>query len=370
MFSSDEFLRHYAKYASLPDGMGNAQDFVREPVVAEVMTRHWLEIVDYKERLWETANLPDNPPYPRALVPSSTFFSQVVDGGHIAPPPHYWFHLIYAYMLEQTRIYEIFQEVISGFIHGEKLGIASPQSMRWLRTTEALFYRQQLAHDHVAPTTLTSDTRADGRAIRRNSYFRMFGMDLTHGTPDNKPYPYEKPEKANRDFVDTLVALLKELWTSIVYKVPSGANPTDEGAIRDLTQRLMVMLTDRRVNGTLKAEELSSVATMDWLRLAISTNSFVVTDLRADAGSESERLTKIGERVGVAAHAKTEDFLELAADLSQLLQGIEDRTYVDRESIQNFMGDKLERVINNWSSATGTNLKVRAPGSRQSSQAA
>jgi hypothetical protein len=34
-----------------------------------------------------------------------------------------WDHLIYAYMIENTRIYEIFRRVLLEFLHGEKLGV-------------------------------------------------------------------------------------------------------------------------------------------------------------------------------------------------------------------------------------------------------
>ena len=56
--------------------------------------------------------------------------------------PDLWDHLIYAYMIENTRIYDIFRRVAHEFLHGEKLGVpGSAQSLRWLRTTEELFYR-------------------------------------------------------------------------------------------------------------------------------------------------------------------------------------------------------------------------------------
>ena len=53
-----------------------------------------------------------------------------------------WDHLIYAYMIENTRIYEIMGRVIYEFLHGEKLGApTSPATQLWLRSTEELFYR-------------------------------------------------------------------------------------------------------------------------------------------------------------------------------------------------------------------------------------
>src|SRR5574341_2193510 len=51
-------------------------------------------------------------------------------------------HLIYAYMIENTRIYEIFEKVVFEYLHGEKLGFPITQgSYNWLRATEEIFYR-------------------------------------------------------------------------------------------------------------------------------------------------------------------------------------------------------------------------------------
>ena len=44
-----------------------------------------------------------------------------------------WDHLIYAYMIENTRIYEVFSRVVEEYMHGEKLGVPSEESQRWLR---------------------------------------------------------------------------------------------------------------------------------------------------------------------------------------------------------------------------------------------
>ena len=39
--------------------------------------------------------------------------------------PSLWHHLIYAYIIEQTRAYEIFERVLFEFLHGEVLEVAS-----------------------------------------------------------------------------------------------------------------------------------------------------------------------------------------------------------------------------------------------------
>src|SRR5262249_12129051 len=52
-----------------------------------------------------------------------------------------WQHLIYAYMIENTRVLEVFRRIADAFLHGERLGVLRPISQRWLWTTEELFLR-------------------------------------------------------------------------------------------------------------------------------------------------------------------------------------------------------------------------------------
>jgi hypothetical protein len=50
-------------------------------------------------------------------------------------------HLIYAYMIENTRIVPIMRRVIFELLHGEKFGTPRPATHEWLRTTEQAFFR-------------------------------------------------------------------------------------------------------------------------------------------------------------------------------------------------------------------------------------
>jgi hypothetical protein len=52
-----------------------------------------------------------------------------------------WDHLIYAYLIENTRLLPIFFRVVTEFLHGERLEVPSLATQQWLRTTEALFMR-------------------------------------------------------------------------------------------------------------------------------------------------------------------------------------------------------------------------------------
>src|SRR5215208_8323438 len=153
-------------------------------------------------------------------------------------------HLIYAYMIENTRIYEIFRRVLFEYLHGERLETPSEETQRWLRTTEELFYRDT---PPFFAFQLTRYIRPDIRASRRNAYYRLFGMDLNHGTDNGSLYPYERAAASNRDFVPTFEAFLREVWRGIINaRNQIGPNTTDDAAIADLAGRLSHMLKDRR----------------------------------------------------------------------------------------------------------------------------
>lgn len=372
MFSTDEFLVQYGRargyeipQVEQPDPPKPMKPQItadmRRAVGNDVLLSSPADLAAYLQRLCQRATgvataLPGSTP--SGILPASSrepAFAVAVAATQI-PKSYRCLHLIYAYLIENTRIYELFGRVIDGFVHGERFGVAKAGSLQWLKTTEAMFYRQTSAHDHQSALALTSDLRNDGRAIRRNAYFRMFGMDLNHGTDSNQPYPYQKPKVSNTAFVQTLESLLRELWIAFIHQATDGTNPTDDGAVQNYARQLREMLNNRRLNGTLSIEELSAIATLDWLRLTISINSPIVEDLRAEATSEAERLQKIAERVGLPHHGKSEDYFELAGPMAGFLLQIEDGTLTDVASFLG-LGQQLQTIITHWSSATGKVLK-------------
>jgi hypothetical protein len=269
-----------------------------------------------------------------------------------------WAHLIYAYLVENTRVFEVFTKVLREFIHGEKLGHPNLKgTQNWLRITEELFFK-----DHpFAILSLASSLRPDNGAARRNAYYRMFGMDLNHGKEDNQPYPYMKAQAANQDFVAVFQKFLYEVWQGIKYrKVEIGAKETNNTAIINLALRMRDMFHARRRGGNLGREEFVYVTTMSWFHLALETESEIVTELRAQAPSPHERLTKIGEKVGAPVHQMAENYFRLAEPTSRILLFIEDQpddlkaeTFYDIPGIRN----DIEEIITHWSTATGQDLK-------------
>lgn len=351
--------------------------------------RHPAEIVAYMEAFWD---LRPQPPAtagdPRLGHPDHLSDEQTLFRGH-SPLPRdevlvgldpltrlpakdgrgilRWDHLIYAYMIENTRIYEIFRRVLHEYRHGEKLGTPlNAGAQNWLRATEQLFYSD------AAPfliTNVESHIRADLRANRRNAYQRMFGMDLNHGADDGKPYSYIKAEAANSEFVATFEEFLREVWVGITYvTATSSSNPTDDSKIAELAEKLHDMLQSRRLGGNLAREEFAFVAMMSWLHLTLEFNdSPIVLSLRADAIGVENRLFKIAERVGLPAHGLSKSFFDIADPMSRLLIQIElgayntaaaaralyDRTVTDSPE------PDLRSIITHWTAITGRDVKAR-----------
>jgi hypothetical protein len=274
-----------------------------------------------------------------------------------------WDHLIYAYLIENTRIYDIFRKVIHEYRHGEKLGVPIAGAQHWLRNTEELFFRD------AAPFSIysvSSYIRPDSGASRRNAYYRMFGMDLNHGMDKEQPYPYIKPDVANREFVSTWEEFLREVWVGISNrKNESGSNPTDDAAIADLARRLHNMLRTRRINGNLSREEFWFVSMMSWFHLTVEFDFPIITSLRAEGSSEEERLKKIAERVNLPAHGKSYYFFLLADRMSWILTQIEMGTYNNAAAAEALYRDNspvestMREIISYWSQATGRNMKEK-----------
>jgi hypothetical protein len=239
-------------------------------------------------------------------------------------------HLIYAYMIENTRITEVFRRVLDNFLHGERLSVLSAASQRWLWTTEELFFRDPPS---FSVATQTSSVRPDARATRANAYQRLFGMTLNPTGDIPKP-AFAIAEHANVDFVIILDELLHEIWQGRSnYANQVGARPTDDAKIAQLCHRLGDMLRSRRTNGTMSREEYWAVSTMSWFHATVLESTHdLVRDLKAEAPSPEEVLFKIAQRVGYPAHGLSKSYFEVAEPLSRLLTAIETGIYSDAQA--------------------------------------
>jgi len=280
-------------------------------------------------------------------------------------PPAVWRHLVYAYMLENTRMVDIFRRVVFEWVHGERLPKPSLATQQWIQTTEQLFFSEPWGYSARA---VTSRIRPDSAAVRRNAYYRLLGMDLNHGADDGRSYPYVKADAANRDFAALFEALLTEVWKGYANQFNFiGANETDDNAIMTLVRRLQEMLMARRFQGTLSREEFDADALLSWLHLTVMFDTAIVRDLSAEATGQADRLRIIGDRVGLPAHARCDSYFQLAIPMSAVLTAIQIGAVALASDLYATTGPltaQMLEIITHWSIATGRNMKdptVRQP---------
>jgi hypothetical protein len=340
-----------------------------------VLQADQVDLVLYMEQVWASANA-WNSTIPPSGKARTALFKMGAFAGYEPAPGFAWDHLMYAYILENTRIVQIMQRVVREFRRGESLGFPSIDTQRWLDVTETLVYG---AGYPFAAWLSTSRVRPDPEAVRRNAYWRMFGMDLAFGTETNAPFAYDKAAAANVSFVRLFEELLYEVWQAIMNaKNVSGVNSADQDRIFAITEELKFILSSRRQSAQLAREELAATTALSWLYFSLGTNTSVVEDLRATATDPSDRLRLIGAKVGIPAHSKSSSLMSMADDLSLLLRTIElgvitgpEFAYIlytdgtipgTADAFGNgvkMLGSTSRRIITEWSAATGRDLKTR-----------
>jgi hypothetical protein len=291
-------------------------------------------------------------------------------GGLVQPTN--WDHLIYAYLIENTRIFDIFARLLETYAFSEQLETPSPAAQNFWRNTEYLIYGDGI------PSMIwntTSRARRDEIANRQTVYHWMFGIDLAHAAELAREHPYRKPNASNRDFFPTFEGFGSQVWGGIMNaKNLTGANPTDPVAIATAARRLYDMMATRRINGNLSREEFRAVAIMSWLHLAVSYDSPAVVDLKATASSPEQRLAKLADRVGLTAHSKAKPLFDLAQPFSFLMQSIEFGAFNDAAGAallyniippNNVAELNAEVVIDQYSLATDRDLKASSVLERQ-----
>lgn len=336
----------------------------------QVFALHPMQLSRFLEEVWTSRPPVGTLPSATGLqVPGVLAPVEATSGVALPALPAIWEHLIYAYMVENTRTYEIFRRVLEEYLYGERLGTPSDDTQTWLRTTEQLFYGPDPPLQIFA---LTSFVRPDIRAARRNAYFRMFGMDLNHGTDDNRPYPYPRAAASNTNFVSVFEGLLREVWRGIEnFRNTSGPADTDDTAIANYARELQDMLRVRRTGGNLAREELLHSSAMSWFHLTLSFDSAIVGDLEANANSPEERLLRVGQRVGLPAHSRSGQYFRLAENMAFILRNVELGQFSTPGTAQTLyipappapfpahVANAMQEIVRDWSLATGREMKTR-----------
>jgi hypothetical protein len=306
------------------------------------------------------------------------------------------YHLIYSYLVENTRIVQIMERLIYLYLHDEVLGIASSsnpvhqQAFQWIENTENLFFKTL---SNTSYRNISGNLHPNAEASRRNTYYRVFGMDLAFGEPTGgigTDYTYYKAKTSNKEFIILVEQFLAEIWQAYMNaQNTSGANSTDYQRIVDMATKLREMLMARRgATGTislqnyrfmnLSKEEFSSVGFMSWLFFIVSYDSPLVIFLGCQANTSSERLYNIGKKVGIESHKRAQSLFDMAGPMATVLRQIEFGTFELSSPVlwirrtiesQTPAGSLLATpeqsaalidlltIINNWEKATNHRIK-------------
>ena len=97
-----------------------------------------------------------------------------------------WHHLIYAYLLENTGMFEIFAEVVRRATSGETLEISGQPAVQWVRNTEELFFRDPPL---FSVGSITSHIRPDERVRPPQRLL----ADVRHGPLPRHPAAVGRP---------------------------------------------------------------------------------------------------------------------------------------------------------------------------------
>lgn len=336
------------------------------------ITRHWFDI---DNRASYTTNGVVRPP---ATPASGTVLCSFAN--------YRPYHLIYAYLLENTRIVQIFERLVEKYITDESLGIATDSSVvAWIRNIEKLIYRDMNFYSGSQDQSRMSNDEAR----RRNAYWRMFGMDLAFGdiAGHSGSGSYVKAKYANQEFVPLFERYIAEIWQGhINARNTAGMNTADINILVELAIQLRELIHARRGNvasmsyahQNLSREEYHAVLVNSWLTFIITYDSPVVQFLNCQSSTIGERLLKIGTKVGIPAHVKCQSLFEMAGAMSAILTAIEFGGVLDNpvqvrtmlysltpppppaaqpnQMHVDFMNHFLS-VINNWEKATGHNIK-------------
>jgi hypothetical protein len=310
---------------------------------------------------------------PSGINPANPLAYTNAPGPVAAAPnsPVVWHHLIYAYLLENTGAVEIFTEVLRRAARGETLEVDSLEAVRWLRSTEDLFFRDAPL---FASGIVTSQLRPEARTVRRNAYWRMFGMDLAHplgvaAAGGHNDWKQHTGSGVNTSFRTQWAELLRQIWLGIENRNNQvGANATDDAYLRLLVDSLRDMMNMRRRAGALAREEFASVALLSWLELTLQSNTPIVAALNAQASSPADRLTIIAHRVGMKPAPRSRELFELAELMSLMLRLIELGAFSSAANVELFYNPTtsvyrtVNRIIDLWQSATNERVKERPAG--------
>lgn len=339
-------------------------------VIEEAIRKHWVDI---------NGNILTN----GVLAPATGKFDYTLSGTTVSNfAASSTYHMFYAFLVENTRIVEIFEKVIEKYVYDEELGVAPPDVRQLLLNTESLFFKE----GGCRADNIKSAIRPDVQKNRRNAYYRLFGTDLAFGEKGSaQAASFYKPKASNQEFVMLFERYLAEVYNAYRHSRATCCHSVDLNNLRELAIEIRELFECRRgdrpggslnqyASTNLAIEEYSTVVMMSWFTFLLTANTPIVNFLGCQSSSIGDRLHKIGEKVGIQAHTYSQAFFEMAGPAANVLALIETGTYLENFGTIQTMITSLNTaappspdselmnsfliLINAWEKATGHKLKA------------
>lgn len=278
-----------------------------------------------------------------------------------------WDHLIYAYIIESTQLYRIFQKLMDNYARGDFEINLDQAALQWLHNTESLWFCDPPVYSTF---NVVSRLRTDIGATRRNAYYRMFGFTLPgDATADGASYPFYQPKASNANYRRNFERFCEETWIGVENDAnTSGKKPTDDESIAFHAFEMQKNFASQRNNGDITKQEFYFVSMLSWFHLALEYNSPVIRAFGINEESPAQRLFALANIVGIPANGLSENLFRLADPMSLILTQIETGIYnsaanvgvlYDTDASNNAVSNVMRRIIFNYSQVTGRDLKVR-----------
>jgi hypothetical protein len=333
-------------------------------LAANVLSEHPALIIERAEFCWEDVRaivgnaVVRNPATAMPNVPLP-----VLGRGQVrrpGPQPDSWDHLIYAFLIENTGIFDILRKAAELYKSSAQLPPARPLAKQFWFMVENVVFSPPATICVLRTAIKSSDETEQRHALYRDT----FGLELDR----TEPGPHGRaqgPRETSSEFVRALETFLHEAWRGIVQqRSATGVRDINYRKLAISASALHDYMIARRERTDLTLEEFRAVAIMSLLHTALSFNSAVVTALGADAFNCAERLAFIGKLCGIAAHPRANSLFEISRPLSGLLRFVEAGAFSTVPGAQNLcriqgFQDLVETVVGLYPEAMGRGLARR-----------
>jgi hypothetical protein len=256
--------------------------------------------------------------------------------------------LIYEYFTERTMIRPVFRALLDSFVKEDKILNLNPS------TDKLLIDKLHDAMNYVWRTP-TSTILNDEQSLL-NAFWRAFGY-IIPGKDKDTDFP--KVDRYNIEFNMTVEAIIANIVDGIIDKA-INKNMIDPATLAQQLTKLKVQLiirTDNSIDKVAKYWEISYALLIDLLDDAELLKALNISNTTGkNAQERAERLTLIGEKVGVSRPNAGDSFFVLAEKMKEFFTKVL-QTDWDLSKAQDLYDDlSFKDIAFAWGQVTGKNF--------------